>query len=212
MRARFFPCAGTTLASYCSHMLETDTPVSLLLSLLLFTSFIKIATVLSICRYGLGLVGFEFGAVCLLVSLALAVFAGSPELKAAGFPESLFTKNRLGQTSVSVESLRPFMERRIDAGIAKQFNVTVDSESKGGTPSVKSLGLVFVLSELKGAFQLGCLLLVPLVIIDLLGAHLLALLGVQHLSANVVTLPLKIMTFIAAGGWGALGKKLLGVE
>jgi flagellar biosynthesis protein FliP len=59
-------------------MLETDTSISLVLSLLLFTSFIKIATVLSICRYGLGLVGFEFGAVCLFVSLAFAVFAGSP--------------------------------------------------------------------------------------------------------------------------------------
>jgi len=72
--------------------------------------------------------------------------------------------------------------------------------------------VAFVLSELKSAFQLGCLLLVPLVIIDLLGAHLLALLGVQHLSVQVVTLPLKIMTFIAAGGWGSLGKKLIGVE
>ena len=78
--------------------------------------------------------------------------------------------------------------------------------------SVRSLAVAFVLSELKSAFQLGCILLVPLVLIDLLGAHLLALIGVQHLSAHVVTLPLKIMTFIAAGGWGALGKKLLGVE
>ncbi len=193
-------------------MLETDTSISLVLSLLLFTSFIKIATVLSICRYGLGLVGFEFGAVCLLVSLALSVFAGSPELKAAGFPESLFTKNRLAQTSVSVDSLRPFMERRVDPEIARQFNVTSESEAKSAGASVKSLGVAFVLSELKSAFQLGCILLVPLVIIDLLGAHLLALLGVQHLSAHVVTLPLKIITFIAAGGWGALGKKLLGAE
>ncbi|MEY4701406.1 MAG: hypothetical protein RL326_1593, partial [Pseudomonadota bacterium] len=136
--------------------------------------------------------------------------SGSPELKAAGFPEALFTKSRAPQ--VSVESLRPFMERRVDPGIAKQFNVTPDEESKVVAPSVKSLGVAFVLSELKSAFQLGCLLLVPLVIIDLLGAHLLALLGVQHLSANVVTLPLKIMTFLAAGGWSALGKKLLGVE
>jgi flagellar biosynthesis protein FliP len=191
-------------------MLETDTSISLVLSIVLFTSFIKIATVLSICRYGLGLVGFEFGAVCLLVSLALAVFTGSPELKAAGFPEALFTKNRA--TQVSAESLRPFMERRVDADIARQFNVTPSSDSTGGGSSVKSLGVAFVLSELKNAFQLGCVLLVPLVIIDLLGAHLLALLGVQHLSAHVVTLPLKIMTFIAAGGWGALGKKLLGAE
>lgn len=198
------------MASYYSHMLETDTSISLVLSLLLFTSFIKISTVLSICRYGLGLVGFEFGAVCLLVSLTLAVFAGSPELKAAGYPEALFTKDRAAQ--VSAESLRPFMERRLDADIARRFDVTPGSQSKGASPSVKSLGVAFVLSELKSAFQLGCVLLVPLVIIDLLGAHLLALLGVQHLSAHVVTLPLKIMTFIAAGGWGALGKKLLGAD
>jgi flagellar biosynthetic protein FliP len=189
-------------------MLETDTSISLVLSLLLFTSFIKIATVLSICRYGLGLVGFEFGAVCLFVSLALAVFAGSPELKAAGYPDALFTKNRQVQTGVVVESLVPFMERRIDATIAEQVGGMEANEPR----SVRSLAVAFVLSELKSAFQLGCILLVPLVLIDLLGAHLLALIGVQHLSAHVVTLPLKIMTFIAAGGWGALGKKLLGVE
>jgi len=193
-------------------MLETDTALSLVLSLLLFTSFVKIATVLSMCRYGLGLIGFEFGAVCLLVSFALAVFAGAPELKAVGFPEALFTKNRGAQASVSLEALAPYMERRLDPVVAEQFKVPIAAERAPGALSVKSLGVPFVLSELKTAFQLGCLLLVPLVIIDLLGAHLLALLGVQHLSVQTVTLPLKIMTFIAAGGWGALGKKLLGVE
>lgn len=193
-------------------MLETDTSIGLVLSLLLFTSFIKIATVLSICRYGLGLVGFEFGAVCLLVSFTLAVFAGPPELRTAGFPEALLTKNKSAQISVSLESLVPFMERRLDPGVAQQLKIPAENERGSGALSAKSLGVAFVLSELKAAFQLGCLLLVPLVVIDLLGAHLLALLGVQHLPAQVVTLPLKIMTFVAAGGWGALGKKLLGAE
>ncbi len=193
-------------------MLETDTSVSLVLCLVLFTSFVKISTVLSICRYGLGLIGFEFGAVCLLVAFALAIFSGAPELKAAGFPDALLAKNKATQGSVNVDALVPFMEKRLDPLVAEQLNLVPKEERAPGAPSVKSLGVAFVLSELKAAFQLGCVLLVPLVIIDLLGAHLLALLGVQHLSPQVVTLPLKIMTFIAAGGWGALGRKLLGAE
>jgi type III secretory pathway component EscR len=50
----------------------------LLLTLLLCTSFVKIATVLSICRYGLGLIGVEFGVVCLVVAFGLSVGLGLP--------------------------------------------------------------------------------------------------------------------------------------
>jgi type III secretion protein R len=54
------------------------------------------------------------------------------------------------------------------------------------------------------------MLLIPFVLIDLLVAHFLALLGVQQLSAHAVSLPLKILVFVGAGGWGLLGSKLLG--
>jgi type III secretory pathway component EscR len=54
------------------------------------------------------------------------------------------------------------------------------------------------------------MLLIPFVLIDLLVAHVLALLGVQQVAAQTVSLPIKIVVFVVAGGWGLLGSKLLG--
>lgn len=196
--------------------------LSVLVILLLFTTFVKIATVLSICRYGLGLVGFEFGCVCLVVSLGLAAFFCPPELTALGLPEALLTRPSSLQPQAVQEALVPFMQRRLDPVIVKHLSSAnaaktsevsdKPAESSEKPSSLRELAPAFLLSELKEAFRLGCLLLIPLVLIDLLAAHLLALVGVQQLSASVVSLPLKILVFITAGGWGLLGRKLIGID
>lgn len=189
-------------------------------TLLLFTSFIKITTVLTICRYGLGLIGFEFGAVCLVVGVVLALVASPPELEKVGFPGAMFSSEKAPSVEVVAEALLPFMRARVDPDIDRGLSAlrSKTAASVGGAAAEDSLrnlrgvAPAFVLSELKSAFQVGCMLLVPLVVIDLLSAHLLALLGVQQIAATVVSLPLKLLVFIAAGGWGLLGKKLLGIE
>jgi len=196
--------------------------ITLLLTLLLFTAFVKIATVLSICRYGLGLIGFEFGCVCLVVSLGLALFFCPPELTALGLPEVLLSREQVVQPKAVQEALVPFMQRRTDPIIQRYMigngkeSASVENADQAGSSnkavSLRELAPAFLFSELKQAFQLGCLLLIPLVVIDLLTAHLLALVGMQQLAASVVSLPLKILVFIAAGGWGLLGRKLIGVE
>ena len=191
----------------------------LLVTLLLFTGFVKILTVLSICRYGLGLIGFEFGVVCLAVALGISLFLCPPELTALGFPDVMLFRSQTTQPEAVRDALVPFMKRRLDPGIAKHFvEGSKDGEGQAKSEpasiqmSLRTLVPGFLLSELKSAFQIGCLLLIPLVLIDLLSAHLLALLGVQSLTAHAVSLPLKIIVFIAAGGWGALGSKLMGVD
>jgi type III secretory pathway component EscR len=194
--------------------------VSVILGLLLFTTFVKTATVLSIARYGLGLVGFEFGAVCFFVALGMAWLAVPPELASLGFPDALFSKTQSIQPQVITQSLVPYMERRIDPEIAAHFK----GSTKDGVANdqgvkvhekdspISSVAPAYLLSQLKEAFQLGCMILIPLVTVDLLVAHVLALIGTQNIAAAAVALPLKILLFIAAGGWGLLGKKLLGLE
>lgn len=197
--------------------------LTVLVLLLLFTTFVKTLTVLSICRYGLGLVGFEFGVVCLVVSLGLAVFLSPPELHSLGFPEQLFNRTQPVQPETVREALVPYMRKKLDPLIAETFALKTEEAAQAmqadGTPGVASvqeptgfrtIAPAFLLSELKAAFQLGCLLLIPLVLIDLLTAHVLALLGVQSISAHAISLPLKMLVFIGAGGWGLLGRKLVG--
>lgn len=187
---------------------------ALLLTLLLCTSFVKIATVLSICRYGLGLVGIEFGVVCLVVALGLSVVAPPPELQALGVPDLLWSRSEGIQPKAVNEAVVPFMKRRLDPVIAEQLmpaNSGSSSGSESASSDLRTLGPAFLLSELKVAFQFGCLILIPFVVIDLLVAHVLALVGVQQLAVQTVALPLKILLFVASGGWGLLGKKLLGL-
>jgi flagellar biosynthesis protein FliP len=196
--------------------------LSLLVLILLFTTFVKTLTVLSICRYGLGLVGFEFGVVCLVVSLGLSVFLSPPELVSLGLPDALFSRTQSVQLESAKDALIPFMRRRLDPTVAEHFiptskEGTAQSSEPQQAPSdasaqLRSLAPAFLLSELKAAFQIGSLLLIPLVLIDLLTAHILALVGVRSLSAQAIALPLKILVFISAGGWGLLGRKLVGVE
>jgi flagellar biosynthesis protein FliP len=198
----------------------TSAAISVIVTLLLFTTFVKTATVLSICRYGLGLLGFEFGAVCLVVSLGLSLLMCPPELTALGFPDALFNRAQNVQPQAVTQALVPFMQRRVDPAIAQLFlPVAADSsleesdqpqEPSATATTLRSLAPAYLLSELKSAFQLGCMLLIPFVLIDLLVAHVLALLGVHQVAAQTVSLPIKIVVFVVAGGWGLLGSKLLG--
>lgn len=193
---------------------------SVLLILLLFTTFVKTLTVLSIARYGLGLVGFEFGAVCLVVAAGLAWLASPPELTTLGFPEALFARSQTVQPQAVSQALVPYMEQRIDPLIATHFiNAKTVAGVADGTParevtssSLRVVVPAYLLSELKEGFQVGCMILIPLVVVDLFVAHVLALVGVQNIAAASVALPLKLVLFIVAGGWGLLGKKFLGIE
>jgi type III secretion protein R len=62
----------------------------------------------------------------------------------------------------------------------------------------------FVVSELQAAFETGLLLFVPFVVIDLLASNVLLAMGMQMVPPTMVSLPLKILLFVAADGWGRL--------
>jgi type III secretion protein R len=67
----------------------------------------------------------------------------------------------------------------------------------------------FVTSELKGAFQIGFLVLLPFVVVDLVIANVMVAMGLQMINPAVVSLPLKILLFVAANGWYLLVKGLV---
>ena len=67
----------------------------------------------------------------------------------------------------------------------------------------------FVTSELKGAFQIGFLVLLPFVVVDLVVAAVLTAMGLQSIQATMVSMPLKILLFVAADGWYMLVKGLV---
>ncbi len=192
-------------------MASTESLLTLFTTLLLFTSFIKIVTALTVFRYGVGLTGFEFGVVCLLAAFGLAVVAAPPELVQVGFPQALFTDKEKPKTDEVTKALLPFMSQRVDPVIEKALDSARQAKGQAPNPpqELHTIAPAFILSELKKALSIGCLLLVPFIAIDLVVAHLMALVGITHLATSVVSLPLKLLLFLAVDGWTLLAKKLL---
>ncbi len=206
-------------------MAVSDSLLQTFLVLLLFTSFIKITTALTIFRYGVGLTGVEFGVVCLVVAFGLSVTAAPPELAKIGFPGVFFGDSSKVDAGQVTAALIPYMNERIDGKVAKSLGIkespSVTESGAASTPTggerateistLRSIAPAFIVSELKAALMIGCLLLIPFVVVDLLVAHLLTLVGIQQLGVQAVALPLKLLLFLGVDGWGLLTKKLLGL-
>lgn len=181
-----------------------------LFALLLLSSFVKFATVLSVFRYGAGLVGFEFGVVVLVVAAALSFATLPGEARDSGLVLQVLS-GREGDVSGLAKALSPQMAAALDPEIVKGLYGTGEASSPDLIRSdLSRLVPAFALSQLKSALALGVMFLIPFVLLDLVVAHVLSLLGVQQLSAQVVSMPLKILLFLVIDGWGLLGSKLIG--
>jgi flagellar biosynthesis protein FliP len=203
----------------------TDFPAWLtgLMAVLLLTAFVKIFTVLSILRYGIGL-GGGFGAVIFALSLALTVFAVSPQIESAGGLDALLGSASGATMQPALEkNFRPFVEKNTRAEILEKFVAL--AARKQATPAPADAGApvpalqrpafsvlvpAFLVSQLKEAFQLGFLILIPFLVIDLLVANALMLLDMKQLPQPVVALPFKILLFVAVDGWALVSSKVLG--
>lgn len=167
------------------------------------TAFVKIATVLSIARYGLGLYDFVFGGVIIIAAVVLALVVSESAI------------NTLPPNRTLTEQVRHFdqflknnSDQNISARLAAFSKAEHGSEETGQTSSAV-LVAGFIVSELKEAFRIGLMLLVPFVIIDLLVMNVLMLLGVTQISVALIALPLKLLLFIAVDGWLLISEKLL---
>ncbi len=114
-----------------------------------------------------------------------------------------------------LEPLRDFMKKHVNPNQTAYF---LDSAKRIWPPDVakeaKSTDFVilipsFVVSEMQKGFEIGFLIFLPFVIIDLIMSNILMALGMQQVSPNTVSLPLKILLFVAVDGWGKLLQNLV---
>lgn len=197
---------------------------------LLAGGFLKCFTTLQIFRLGLGLYSSTVGIIVLLFSLVFAFFVVD-----SATPVSIFSRSsdfatvqkqvtpviEANTDAEEIEKLRALQERlqkRFAAAgteaakdsqevVSPKEESVVSSNSSGDGFSVLLLG--FLLTELKIAFQLGLLFIVPFVVIDLLVVHVMQLLQVQQLSAAAFSLPLKLLLFIAVDGWSLMTQRFI---
>lgn len=178
--------------------------------ILMMTSFTRIVIVLSLMRQALGLQTTPPNQVIIGMSLFLTFFVMSPTLEKiyvqAYQPYSAQQITLDEATERASTSLREFMlvqTRQADielfASIAGQ-----DEQTDSQAIPMRIMIPAFVISELKTAFQIGFLVFIPFLVIDLVVASVLMSMGMMMLSPVLVSLPFKLMLFVLADGWHLL--------
>lgn len=180
------------------------------------TSFLRIVIVLSMLRHAIGMPETPPNPAVVGVALFLTLFTMSPVLtevnRDAFEPFMAGTMQLDAAYTKGTAPLREFMGRH-----ARQEDLAlmVDLSHAAPPASMRDISLVqlipaFMLSELRAAFQIGVLVFLPFVLIDLLVSSLLMALGMVMLPPSSFALPLKILVFVLVDGWTLIVRALVG--
>jgi len=178
--------------------------------LILLTSFTRIIIVLAILRQALGLGQTPSNIILLGLSLILTFFIMSPvfeKINSDALSPYLDDKLEFKQAlEVGQPYLKDFMLKQIrqnDLNLFLKLANQKPYQNAFDTP-LTILAPAFVTSELKTALQIGFMLFIPFLIIDLIVASILMAMGMMMLSPLVISLPFKILLFVLVDGWALL--------
>ncbi len=194
------------------------------------TAFVKIATVLQIVRGAIGAQGVPSSTVIMALSGALTLIAMAPvgeRIVARAAP--IFAGKALPDTASLVESgidavrdpLRDFLVANSSPDERRRFLEVAQHARDASTrpPEAKRAELheddftisipAFLVTELGEAFAVGFLIYLPFLVIDLVVSNVLLALGMQMMNPTQVSLPFKLLLFVAIDGWGLLGRALV---
>ena len=175
--------------------------------LMMMTSFTRIIIVFAILRQALGLQQTPSNQVMVGLALFLTFFIMAPVFdrvnEAAVQPylaEELTSMEALEAASIPFHQFMIGNTRESDLDLFMRISDTPRVETHADVP-FRVLVPAFVVSELKTAFQIGFMLFIPFLVIDLVVASVLMAMGMMMLSPVIVSLPFKIMLFVLADGW-----------
>jgi flagellar biosynthetic protein FliP len=178
--------------------------------LLLMTSFTRLIIVLGLLRQALGLQSSPPNQVLVGLSLFLTFFIMGPTLeKIHDQAYKPFSEQKISFEEAvqrGSDPLRAFMLKQTREGDLALFN-RIANRPAGGTAEETPMRILvpaFVTSELKTAFQIGFMVFVPFIVIDLVVASVLMSMGMMMLSPVLIALPFKLMLFVLADGWNLL--------
>ena len=178
--------------------------------LLLMTGFTRIVIVLSLLRQALGTQAAPPNQVIIGMSLFLTFFVMAPTFdkvyEQAWAPYAAGTMPVDEALKTGVQPLREFMLKQTRQSDVMLFArlAKLPAEVQGAEVPLTVLVPAFVTSELKSAFQIGFMIFIPFLIIDMIVASVLMSLGMMMLSPVLVALPFKLMLFVLADGWNLL--------
>ncbi len=178
--------------------------------LLLMTSFTRIIIVLSLLRHAIGVQTTPSNQVLIGLALFLTLFVMSPVLDRIYVDAyQPFAENRIGfgeaidKGSVPLHAFMLRQTREADLALFARIANMPAIEEPSRVP-MKVLIPAYVTSELKTAFQIGFLVFLPFMIIDMVVASVLMSMGMMMMSPATISLPFKLMLFVLADGWHLL--------
>ena len=190
------------------------------------TCYIKFSIVFVIVRNALGLQQVPSNMTLNAVALMLAVFVMSPVVQ-QGY--DYYKANQIEFTSIDavvefadngLGSYRDYLVRYTDPELAQFFEraqLARDNQqapdhdaSEELEPSLFALLPAYALSEIKAAFKIGFYLYLPFVIVDLVISSILLALGMMMMSPVIISVPIKLVLFVALDGWSLLSTGLIG--
>ncbi|GAB2690245.1 flagellar type III secretion system pore protein FliP [Aliiglaciecola aliphaticivorans] len=203
---------GTQDYTMTLQVLAIMTALSLLPAfVMMMTSFTRIIIVLSILRQAIGLQQSPSNQILIGVSLFLSMFIMAPVFEKINenalqpyLNEEMTSLEAYEQAKVP---MRAFMLSQTRIKDLETFVQLGDMQGQFDDPSEVPMNVLipaFVTSELKTAFQIGFMLFIPFLILDLVVASILMAMGMMMLSPMIVSLPFKLMLFVLVDGWNLI--------
>lgn len=202
---------GSQAYSATIQILLLMTVLSLLpAALITMTSFTRVLVVFAILRQALGTAQTPSNQILLGLALFTSLFIMTPVFERA-YDSGVkpYLEEQLAFSEAAGKALQPFREFMLNQ--VREADLTLFAEMSGDTDidaleevPLKILLPAFVVSELKTAFQIGFLIFIPFLIIDLVVASVLMSMGMMMLSPILISLPFKIMLFVLIDGWSLI--------
>lgn len=184
--------------------------------LISLTAFLRIVIVLSMLRHAIGMQETPPNMAIIGLALFMTLFTMAPvtqEVNTRAFQP--FMQNQISieeAMEVGMQPLRQFMVAQTrEADIALMVELSHAPEPKS-IEDVSNVQLIpaFMLSELRAAFQIGFLIFLPFLLIDLIVSSILMGLGMMMMPPTAIALPLKILMFVLVDGWSLVMRALVG--
>jgi flagellar biosynthesis protein FliP len=201
------PGGGTTYSLTIQTLLVMTALSFLPAALLMMTSFTRIIIVLSLLRHAMGTQTSPPNQILIGLALFLTFFIMSPTLDRvyaeAYLPLSEGRINIMQAAEKAAVPMRSFMLKQTrEADLAMFASIAkIDQIEKPEETPMRILLPAYVVSELKTAFQIGFIIFIPFLVIDMVVASILMSMGMMMMSPVMIALPFKLMLFVLVDGW-----------
>lgn len=184
-------------------------------ALICLTCFVRIVVVLSMLRHAVGLPETPPNVVIITLSLFLTLFAMQPVVKeidqSAWRP---YRDGRLNLTQAAEQGLQPLKLFMLRQTREQDMVSMVDAAGVPRPQRIEDVGMAqlipaFLLSELRTAFQIGFMVFLPFLLVDLIVAAVLMALGMMMVPPATIALPIKLLLFVLIDGWSLVSRALI---